>query len=113
MVNQLQANLPVLLCQLPEFGLVYIKQYGAGNLFLAPDRDTLVNSASLPVHDGIAQVTANGFVQYFWKGDLWVLSDAPGAIVYILPGQSPYLDRALQVPRLPPVLRGNDLSTYR
>lgn len=96
MIANLQANVPMFLVHFNGYGLLYIKQYGAGNLRLAPERERLLNTtAPLPIQDGIVQVTADGWKQYFWEGDLYVISDVAGALVWEAPGYSFTLDRLL------------------
>jgi hypothetical protein len=77
---------PALLATFKGIVTVYIKQYGPGNLRLAPTFDELNNTISQgpgQVADGIVQVTANGWVQYFLgPGDPWAVSDAPGVVVW-------------------------------
>ena len=114
----LQANIPQNIVQIKGYGLLYIKQYGAGNLRIAPDRESLVNTvAPLPVQDGIVQVTADGWKQYFWSGDVWLISDVTGIAVYLAPGNTFFIDRGF---RLDPNLPQSDIvadalidSTYK
>lgn len=77
---------PALLATFKYPVTVYIKQYGPGNLRLAPTFDELNNTISIgpgQVADGIVQVTADGWKQYFFgPGDLWAVSDAPGQVVW-------------------------------
>lgn len=99
MIANLQANVPMFLIHFQGYGMLYIKQYGPGNLRMKGNREDLLNSiAPLPIQDGIVQVTADGFKQYFWSGDLWVISDAPGSIVYEAPGYQFYIDRLTTLP---------------
>lgn len=96
MIATLQLNVPMFLMRFSGYGLLYIKQYGPGNLRLKGSREELLASINpLPLQDGIVQVTADGFKQYFWSGDLWAISDAPGSIVFEAPGYSFYIDRGL------------------
>lgn len=118
MIATLQANLPMFLMHFEGYGLLYIKQYGPGNLRLKGSREELLSSLASPIPDGIVQVTADGFKQYFWEGDLWVISDAPGSIAYEAPGYTFYIDRLGVAPD--PNARGvvlqpdaNIDSTYR
>jgi hypothetical protein len=90
----LQANVPMMIGHFGEVTTIYIKQYGAGNLRLGSDRDSLIATVSpAPIQDGIVQVTADGFKQYFWEGDLWIITDAAGAVVYSVPSYQYYIER--------------------
>lgn len=106
----LQANQASLLSSLADFGLLYVKQYGPGNLRIGADKDSLQNTIGQQIQDGIVQVTADQWKQYFWKGDIWVISDQNGAVVWMLPGSQPFLNRGGQVPQLPV---DQNLSTYK
>lgn len=99
MIANLQPNVPMFIQHFNGYGLIYIKIFGAGNLRLKGSREELLATVSpLPVQDGISQATADGFKQYFWKNDLWVISDAPGSIVWEAPGYTFYLDRGAILP---------------
>jgi hypothetical protein len=115
MISQLQTNLPVLIASFERLTTVYVKQYGPGNLRICSNREDLTNTVGATVQDGIAQATANGWQQYFWEGDLWLISDQAGAVVIILPSYQFYIDRGLHgsSPNVGVATPGaNNLSTY-
>jgi hypothetical protein len=93
MITYLQTNQPQLVMTFEKLTTIYIKQYGPGNLRFGPVREDLLNSLGNAVQDGISQATADSFKQYFWEGDLWIISDAPGAVVVIAASYSFYIDR--------------------
>lgn len=121
MIFNLQANIPQLIGSYNGVVSVYVKQYGPGNLRLSSDRESLVTGAGTnapgQIVDGIAQATAQGFQQYFWSGDLWVISDQAGPAVIIAPAYQAYVSRivAKSLPadfELPSEETGN-LATYK
>jgi len=80
---------------------LYIKQYGPGNLRLAPTKDELDSTITLApgdVQDGRVQATIDGWVQLFWEGDLWAISDQAGMVVWIAPGYEFWIARQLSNP---------------
>jgi hypothetical protein len=82
----LQTNVPMLVAHFDRVTTLYLKQYGPGNLRLGSDRDSLLSTIlPNPLQDGIVQVTADGWKSYFWEGDLWLISDAPGNFSYSAP----------------------------
>jgi hypothetical protein len=89
----LQANVPYLAGHYEEVTTIYVKQFGPGNLRIGSDRDSLVATIGAPIAEGIAQATADGFKQYFWEGDLWFISDAPGVVSYGAPSYQYYVQR--------------------
>lgn len=95
MIAILTANQPTLLQSFERLSTVYIKQYGGGNLRMTSNREDLQNTIGAPTQDGIAQATADGFKQYFWEGDLWVISDQNGPIVLVVPTNQFYIDRGV------------------
>lgn len=115
-VKNLNANQQTLLQHFDEVTTVYVKQYGPGNLRLLPVGDTLLQTVNDPVPDGITQVTAsgiNGWVQYFWKGDLWAISDAAGFVAWVASAYQFYIRR--DVVSADVITEGEiegDLSTY-
>lgn len=115
-VKFLQVNQPTLLQHFDEVTTIYVKQYGPGNLRLHSMGDVLLQTVSDPIPDGITQVTAsgiNGWVQYFWKGDLWTISDAAGGVAWIASAYQFYIER--QTASQPVLTDGEiegDLSTY-
>jgi hypothetical protein len=118
MIVQAPANMnkSVLLGHFERVTTVYIKQYGPGNLRLAGNPNDLDSTIGLAIQDGIVIVTANGFAQFFWEGDLWAISDAAGAIVMVVPAYQFYIDRLRHggAPNGEIVtLEEGDLSTYR
>jgi hypothetical protein len=98
---------------------IYVRQYGAGNLRLGMNREDLIQGINLApgaVVDGIPQAAADGVKQYFWSGDLWLISDVAGAVMVLAPSFSAYINRvrSKQLPAdfvLPSEIEGN-LSTY-
>lgn len=122
MIFNLQANVPQLIGSYNGVVSIYVKQYGPGNLRLSTDRESLVTGAGVSlapgqIVDGIAQATANGWLQYFWSGDLWVISDQAGPAVIIAPAYQAYVSRigAKSLPadfEIPSEEDGN-LSTYK
>lgn len=121
MIVQLQANVPQLIGSYNGVVSIYVKQYGPGNLRISSDRESLVTGAGTnapgQIVDGISQATANAWVQYFWSGDLWVISDQSGPAVIIAPAYQAYVDRigAKSLPsdfQIPSEEDGN-LSTYK
>jgi len=95
MISQAPANMnkAVLLGHFERITTVYIKQYGPGNLRIAGNPSDLETTIGAATQDGIVIVTANGFQQFFWEGDLWAISDAAGAIVIVVPSYSFFIDR--------------------
>lgn len=113
MVNNLAANTPVRIGTFSDWILVYLKQYGPGNLYLFGDRDSAFNALSIStVHDGIVQVTLDGWKNYFWKGDLWVESDQAGSIVYQFAGYQPNPAAPRDTQANLPLTQKGKLSTY-
>jgi len=98
---------------------IYIRQYGAGNLRIGMNREDLiagVNLAPGQIVDGIPQAAADGIKQYFWSGDLWLISDVAGPVMVLAPAYSAYINRlkGAGAPAdftLPSEVQGN-LSTY-
>lgn len=102
MIVQAPANMAksALLGHFKQITTIYIKQYGPGNLRLAGNPTDLDSTIGAAIQDGIAQVTAsgiNGWVQYFWEGDLWWISDAAGAVVMVAPSYAFYIKRGVSV----------------
>lgn len=121
-ILQLQANLPTLVGHYDGVITIYVRQYGAGNLRLGMTREDLINTnpavlAPGQVVDGIPQAAADGIKQYFWSGDLWMISDVAGAVVLIAPAQTFYIDRSNGIKKIPADnVNFNpeaDLSTYQ
>lgn len=120
MILQLQQNVPMLVGHYDGVVTIYVKQYGAGNLRLGNDRESLLNGVNLApgqIVDGIPQVTAAGIQQYFWSGDLWLITDAAGPVMVQAPAYTSYINRirGRSAPpsdfTLPSEIKGN-LSTY-
>jgi hypothetical protein len=116
MVAVLPANQFMYLGHFDQMTLIYIKQYGAGNLRLAADGNRLLTTVGLTLQDGIAQATADGWKQYYWQGDLFVISDAAGPIAWEVAGYVFNLERGKHRgfpggERIESELEG-DLSTY-
>lgn len=121
MIVQLQQNVPQLIGSYNGVVSIYVKQYGSGNLRLSSDRESIVTGAGTnapgQIVDGITQATAAGFVQYFWSGDLWVISDQSGPAVIIAPAYQAYVSR-IQAKSLPadfamPSEEDGNLATYK
>ena len=119
-IFQLQANLPVLINSFKRVVTIYVRQYGAGNLRLSFNKEDLLNTAPNVspgnVVDGIPQAAAAGIQQYFWSGDLWVISDVAGPAMILAPAQRFYIDRGIRNSSPADVdnaIPGDDLSTYR
>ena len=96
MILQLQQNIANLVGHFDGVITIYVRQYGAGNLRLGMQREDLQNTSTLApgqVVDGIPQAAADGIKQYFWSGDLWMISDVDGPVVLIAPAQTFYIDR--------------------
>jgi hypothetical protein len=121
MILQLQANLPALITHFSGVVTIYVRQYGAGNLRLGMNKEDLINTnptVTPPggIVDGIPQAAANGVQQYFWSGDLWVITDVAGPVMILAPAMTTYLDRKTgpQNPSDRSVSqRGGNLSTYQ
>ena len=119
MILQLQQNIPLLIGHYDGVITIYVRQYGAGNLRLGTDRESLLNGVNLApgqIVDGIPQAAAAGIQQYFWSGDLWLISDAAGPVMLIAPAYTAYINRirTTGLPsdfNLPSETEGN-LSTY-
>lgn len=121
MIVNLAQNIPQLIGHYEGVVSIYIKQYGTGNLRISSDRESIVTGAGTnapgQIVDGIAQATAAGFVQYFWSGDLWVISDQAGPAVIIAPANQTYIQRDLTSHVMPsdvtmPSEEDGNLSTY-
>lgn len=122
-ILQLQINIPKLVGHYDRVVTIYVRQYGAGNLRLGMNREDLQNSVAAnlapgQVVDGIPQAAAAGLVQYFWSGDLWIISDQADAVMVLAPAQSFYLDRNAGIRTAPADAavaddEGGDLSTYQ
>lgn len=122
MILQLQANQPQLVLSVDGVVSVYVRQYGAGNLRLGMNKEDLINTSPVnqapgQVVDGIPQAAADAIKQYFWSGDLWLISDAPGPIMILAPAYSLYIDRSQGNTRINPSdasapQEGGNLSTY-
>ena len=119
MIYQLVPNIPKFVHNFPSVVTMYIKDYGTGNMRMAFDSESLRNTIAAGnapggIVDGVVQVVAQGFVQYFWSGDLWVISDQPDTIVIVAPGLGFFLDRGIVT--MPSTdlneFAENDLSTY-
>lgn len=93
MIATLQQNIPGLIQSFGKLTTIYIKQYGPGNLRLASNKEDLQNTINASLQDGIAQTTADGWKQYFWEGDLWVISDQAGSLVLQAPSYAFYIER--------------------
>lgn len=122
MIQQLQANQPQLILSVNGVVSIYVRQYGAGNLRMGMNREDLnnsnpVNLAPGGVVDGIPQAAADGVKQYFWSGDLWIISDQAGAVMILAPAYTLYLDRSNGVKTNPSDANvsdeGGNLSTYQ
>lgn len=121
MITQLQANIPMMFGHYDGVITVYVRQYGAGNLRLAMTKEDLlygINLAPGQVVDGIPQAAGDGIKQYFWSGDLWIISDAAGPVMVLAPSYTAYIDRLKATGRLPsdftlPSEIEGDLSTYQ
>lgn len=115
--RQLSVNIPSLLGSYERVTTVYIKQYGAGNLRIATRQEDLLTTVGQTWQEGIAQATVDGWKQYFWEGDLWVISDAAGIVAWLDPSYQ-YNVRRGSKQRSPiedVIIEGDiegDLSTY-
>lgn len=121
MIFSLQANVPMVIGHYDGVVSIYIRQYGAGNLRLSTDDKSLLNTSPInqapgQVADGIPQAAADAVKQYFWSGDLWLISDVAGAVMVIAPAYQLFLDRTQGTRRNPAdveiELEGGNLSTY-
>jgi hypothetical protein len=117
MLAALSQNIPMLLAHYDRITTLYIKIYSAGNLRIGHDAEQLRSTVGLPTQDGIAQAVADGFKQYFWEGDLVVISDVAGQIAWEAPSYSFTINRkTIGVPNEDVCLEGEtegNLSTYR
>lgn len=121
MIFQLQANVPMLIAHYDGAVTVYVRQYGAGNLRLGNTREDLLYGTNLApgqVVDGVPQAAADGKQQYFWSGDLWVISDVAGPVMIEAPAYTTYVDRSTGRRTLPSDVTiesefVDDLSTYQ
>lgn len=121
MIIPLAANLPVNVGSYNGVVTINVRQFGAGNLRLGTDRESLLqnigaNAAPGAILDGIPQAAADGVKQYFWSGDLWLISDVAGPVMLLAPAQNFFLDRSVGVRKpadvvQPSEIEGN-LSTY-
>jgi hypothetical protein len=120
MILQLAANIPMgPVIHIDGVVTIYVRQYGAGNLRLAFNREDLIQGINLApgqIVDGIPQAAAQGIQQYFWSGDLWLISDVSGPVMILAPAYSAYVNRLKGggMPAdfvLPSEVDGN-LSTY-
>jgi hypothetical protein len=93
MQANLAANIVMYLGHFDQMTLLYIKQYGAGNLRLASSGERLQATIGLPTQDGVTQATVDGFKQWYWQGDLFAISDAAGPIVWEIAGYAFTLER--------------------
>lgn len=121
MIAQIQANLPMFIQHYSGVVTIYIRQYGAGNLRLGMNREDLLNTNPLVtppggIVDGIPQAAADGVKQYFWSGDLWLITDVAGPVMIQAPAMQTYIDRKLG-PQLPSdrsvSQEGGNLSSYQ
>jgi hypothetical protein len=120
MIFQLPANQPQLISHFDGVITIYVRQYGAGNLRLGMDREDLIQGVNLApgaIVDGIPQAAADGIKQYFWSGDLWVISDVAGPVMILAPAYQAYINRLKQQGALPsdfvlPSEAEGNLSTY-
>ena len=121
MILNLQANIPSLIQSFDGVVTIYVRQYGAGNLRLGMNKEDLINTnptVTPPggIVDGIPQAAANGVQQYFWSGDLWLISDVSGQVMVLIPAMTTYINRKLgtQKPADRSVSQeGGNLSTYQ
>jgi hypothetical protein len=120
MILQLQTNIPSgPVIHVDGVVTIYVRQYGAGNLRLGMNREDLIQGVNLApgqIVDGIPQTAAQGIVQYFWSGDLWMISDVQGPVMVLAPAYQAYINRLKNqgMPAdfvLPSEVDGN-LSTY-
>jgi len=121
MILQLALNTPMLVGHYDGVVAINIKQYGAGNLRLSTDRESLLqnvgpNSAPGAIQDGITQATADGFKTWFWSGDLWLISDVSGPVCLLAPAYTSFINRLKSSAQpsdftLPSEAEGN-LATY-
>lgn len=121
MILTLQQNIPSgPIIHVDGVVTIYVRQYGAGNLRLGMNREDLVQGVNLApgaIVDGIPQAAADGLKQYFWSGDLWLISDVSGPVMVLAPAYQAYVNR-LKTQRgipadfsLPSEAEGN-LSTF-
>lgn len=120
MILTLAANIPMgPIINVDGVVTIYVRQYGAGNLRLGMNREDLIQGVNLApgaVVDGIPQAAVDGIKQYFWSGDLWLISDVAGAVMVLAPAYSAYINRVQSKSQpsdftLPSEIEGN-LSTY-
>lgn len=117
MQANLQTNVLMYIGHFDQMTLLYIKQYGAGNLRLSASGERLQTTIGLPTQDGLTQATIDGFKQYYWQGDLYMISDAAGPVVWEVAGYVFGLERGKHRgfpggERLESEIEG-DLSTYQ
>jgi hypothetical protein len=97
MILQLAANIPMgPIIHVDGVVTIYVRQYGAGNLRIGMNREDLIQGVSLApgqIVDGIPQAAAQGIQQYFWSGDLWLISDVTGPVMILVPAYSAYVNR--------------------
>jgi len=97
MILTLAANIPMgPIIHVDGVVTIYVRQYGAGNLRLGMNREDLIQGVNLApgqIVDGIPQAAAAGIQQYFWSGDLWLISDVAGAVMLLVPAYSAYINR--------------------
>lgn len=121
MILQLAANQPMgPIIHVDGVVTIYVRQYGAGNLRLGMNREDLVQGISLApggIVDGIPQAAADQIKQYFWSGDLWLISDVSGPVMVLAPAYQAYVNRLKRQGALPsdfvlPSEGEGNLSTY-
>jgi hypothetical protein len=117
MITQLQQNLAQLIGSFHGITTIYVKQYGPGNLRIGPVKDDLQNTAFVAaggVQDGISQALADKWQQYFWQGDLYVISDAAGPVAFIVPSWNFSINRlnGSHPTQVSPEVQKDHLSTY-
>jgi hypothetical protein len=120
MILTLQQNVPMgPIVHFDGVITIYVRQYGTGNLRLGMNREDLVQGINLApgaIVDGIPQAAANGIQQYFWSGDLWLISDQSGPVMVIAPAYSLQIDRLQGKRGLPAddyIPDDGGLATYR
>lgn len=122
MILPLQANTPVLAGHYDGVVTINVKQYGAGNLRMGTDRESLLqnigaNAAPGSILDGITQAAADGVKFYFWSGDLWLITDVAGPVMLLAPAYASFVDRLKAMRNIPadftlPSESEGNLSTY-
>lgn len=68
-----------------QYTEVYIQVFGAATFFVGSDRQSLETPAAIGGGLQLTQASTTPPFKLTWIGDLWVLANAPGSTIEILP----------------------------